>query len=173
MRIEVNSMDGSFLSTRRGFAEMIQGRFGSVYSRAACDELYDQLKKLNGSASRTKMIHDPEVGRFFAYDLNAGETGAQSLAVALRDKYKLPRKVPAWLARRAVIEPIELALCGYEVTLDQVECLCDLFPQAGVDPDTVWSLLVRTVAGVDSAAESSVFEAEVSNATKVSRARRI
>lgn len=170
--ITVQSVSGP-LESRSEFAASTRKRFGSSFSRPACDELYGQLRKIRRSGREAKLILDAKVGRFFAYDPHEGSTGVESLLLALCDKYKDPRKVPLWLAQRAILEPIELALCGIEVKFYQVLLLCDLFPLLDVDPGRVWSRLLDTVAMADAMIEKAGLEAEAARPAAKRRTARL
>ena len=162
-----------FTTSRREFCRNVEAFFGRRFSREACDELHHQARKIRAAGGRVKVIHDVEVGRFFAYDPYRTDSGLKSLAVALCEKYKKTVKVPEWLAKRAVAEPIELALCGIEVRGNEVEAMCGMFPWLGADPEKIWAILTNAVASADSAAERDDFETEISESVAAPRARRI
>lgn len=150
------------LGTRREFADLMRRSFGTRFSVAACNELYTDLKR--GGWPEVRLIVDDDAGRFFAYDPFGSGFAIDSLLSSLLHKYSDAQKVPRGLMRKALKEPEELLLLGFEVRYIDVEALCGFFYWAD-DPRAIWDDMKVVEARERARDESSVLERECRAAT--------
>lgn len=126
----------------RFLMKTLGGRFG----RKQCRQMCDEKKSLElAGAKQVKLVFDEETGKHFIYALDFHGGGVTAFVEALSQKFGCGANVPKWLEIKAISEPMDMLMAGFEVRLDEIDALCAFMGWNPAGADVLWDWLV-TVA---------------------------
>lgn len=126
----------------RSLMKTLGGRIG----QKQCRQIYDEMKSLElAGARKQKLVFDEETGKHFTYALDLRGRGLTAFVEALLQKFGCGANVPKWLEIKAISEPMDMLVAGFEVRLDEIDALCAFMGWNPAGADVLWDWLV-TVA---------------------------